>query len=199
MRAEVELKNSLLPSRRLFGAAMFAWATVHAVPAWCRDATSLREMQIHRVSELGLEIWVENQPAWEAGLQQGVSLKTFVAQSPADYYPPTVMMYLSVPGEVSDFTMADVARTAIRRAAENYKVPGPVRVTLKPEPAQYGMLSGYEARFDGWANGETVEVKVFVGNAPGRPVVAMQVYTLRGKLDHLGEHIRRAWTNLKYL
>ena len=159
-----------------------------------------REMQIHKVAALGLEIWVENQPPWEAALNQAATLQTFVVQSPPDYYPPAVMSYLAVPGRsVDDAALPAVALTAIRRAAENYRISPTKRVVLQPQPARYGALSGYEASFDGWANDEAVEVKVFVGHEPGRPPVAMHVYTLRGKLAHLSEPIRRAWTKVRYL
>ena len=159
-----------------------------------------REMQIHKVPQLGLEIWVENQPPWEVELKKAKTLQTFVAQSPPDYYPPAVMTYLTVPGRsVEAAVLAGVAKTAIRQAAENYRVTPTVRVVLEPQPARYGSLTGYESSFEGWANGEAVEVKVFVGHVPGSAPVAMQVYTLRGKLAHLSEPIRRAWTNVKYL
>ena len=159
-----------------------------------------REMQIHRVPELGLEIWVENQPPWEAELTPGNPRPMFVAQSPTDYYPPAVMSYGAFRGESVDASqLALTATTAIRRAAENYKVPATQRLALKPRATRYGDLVGYEADFDGNANGERVQVKVFVGHVPGRFPVAMQVYTLPGKLPHLSEAIRRSWTNLKYL
>jgi hypothetical protein len=168
----------------------------HAVAA----DRALREMQIHKVADLGLEIWVENQPPWDADVMKAVTLPSFVVQSPADYYPPAVMTYISLPrATVNDAALMGVATTAIRRAAENYRVPATKRVVLKPEPARYGQFTGYEASFEGWANGESVEVRVFVGHVPGRFPVAMQAYTQKGKLSQLGEPIRRAWTNVKYL
>lgn len=177
----------------LLGAAFIA-DPVHAADR------ALREMQVHKVAELGLEIWVENQPPWEAELMKAVTLPSFVVQSPADYYPPAVMTYISLPGSaVDDSAMMGVATTAIRRASENYRVPGTQRVVLKPQPAQHGPFIGYEASFEGWANGEAVEVKVFVGHVPGRFPVAMQAYTQKGKLTQLKEPIRRAWANVKYL
>jgi hypothetical protein len=161
---------------------------------------ALREMQIHKVRELGLEIWVENQPPWSAELLKAATLPRFVVQSPADYYPPAVMTYIGMPGSAVDpNALLDVATTAIRRAAENYNLPGPQRVVLKPTPVSYGAFNGYEATFDGWANSEAVEVKVFVGQAAGGFPVAMQAYTLRGQLAQLREPIRRAWASLKYL
>ncbi len=159
-----------------------------------------REMQIHKVPELGLEIWVENEPPWDAAVMKAVTLPSFVVQSPADYYPPAVMTYISLPAAtVDDTAMLGMATTAIRRAAENYRVTPAKRIALKPQPAIYGEFSGFEADFEGWANGEAVEVKVFVGHVPGRFPVAMQAYTLRGKLAQLAEPTRRAWGHVKYL
>ena len=157
-------------------------------------------MQVHKVAELGLEIWVENQPPWEAEVMKAVTLQSFVVQSPADYYPPAVMTYFSLPqAAVDDAALIGVATTAIRRAAENYRVSATKRVALEPKPARYGQFKGYEASFEGWANGEAVEVRVFVGHVPGWFPVAMQAYTQKGKLSQLGEPIRRAWTHVKYL
>ncbi|MEF7615662.1 hypothetical protein V4F39_17235 [Aquincola sp. MAHUQ-54] len=95
-----------------------------AAPVIAQDkARALREMQIHRVEALGLEIWVEN----------------------------------------------------------------------------HGVLQGFGATFAGKAQGDAVDVRVFIGQSPGRLPVAMQAYTLRGKLDHLDEPIRRSWGKVKYL
>lgn len=155
-----------------------------------------REMRIHRVGALGLEIWVENQPPWEAEVMQGRSLPVFVVQSPSNYYPPAVMTYVGMPSTSGGGQSLEAMSTrAIRRAAWNYGL-GARRLSIRPEAARYGALSGYEATFDGVANGEAVQVKVFVGQAPGRSPVAMQVYTLRGKLAHLSEPIRRAWNHI---
>src|SRR5207253_2789288 len=61
---------------------------------------ALREMQIHKIPELGLEIWVENQPAWEAELSRtSHHHSSFVVQSPDSFHPPTVMTYASWPKE----------------------------------------------------------------------------------------------------
>ena len=194
----------MMAQQRIGSAALaLAWTLLAALfiadPAHAADR-ALREMQIHKVAELGLEIWVENQPPWEAELMKASTLQSFVVRSPADYYPPAVMTYISLPGSVVDnANMLGVATTAIRRASENYRVPGTQRVVLKPQPAQHGPFTGYEASFDGWANGEAVEVRVFVGHVPGRFPVAMQAYTQKGKLAQLSQPIRRAWGNLKYL
>jgi hypothetical protein len=171
-----------------------------AGPALSASARAQREMQIHKVDALGLEIWVENQPPWQTQLMDGPSLPIFAAQSPANYHPPSVMTYTSVrhaapPPEGFEA----MAIGAVRRAAQNYRVPPAIRLSLMPRPASHGMLQGYEAVFEGMAQGDAVDVKVFIGQAPGKHPVAMQAYTLRGKMAHLDEPIRRAWGKLRYL
>ena len=193
----------MMPMRRLISSTAMALVLMAGAllpPLTPAAERAKREMQIHKVTELGLEIWVENEPPWDAELMRAVTLPSFVVQSPADYYPPAVMTYISLPASaVDDASMLGMATTAIRRAAENYRVTPTTRVTLKPQPARYGELSGFEADFEGWANGEAVDVKVFVGHQPGRFPVAMQAYTLRGKLAQLVEPTRRAWGHVKYL
>ena len=77
---------------------------------------ALREMQVHKVTEIGLEIWVENQPAWETELTRVGARPSFVAQSPDSYHPPTIMSYASWPNErVTEERLESMAVTAIRR------------------------------------------------------------------------------------
>ncbi|HET9646083.1 MAG TPA: hypothetical protein VFP68_22635 [Burkholderiaceae bacterium] len=196
-----ELMNRRAFNRLALAACMPAAIAAPAAVAEAEaESRAKREMRVHRVPELGLEIRVENEPPWDAQLMKGVSRPIFVAQSPADYYPPAVFTYLSLQeSPVPPDSLPTVAATAIRRAAENYRVPGSQRMSLSPQPARYGVLEGHEASFEGWANGEAVEVKVFVGHTPGRFPVAMQAYTLSQKLAHLKEPMRRAWTAVRYL
>ncbi|MFM8898996.1 MAG: hypothetical protein ACKOF9_03495 [Burkholderiales bacterium] len=76
-------------------------------------------MQVHKVAELGLSIWVENQPAWDTLLQTGGGHPSFVVQRPDNYHPPTVMTYGSWPKpQVTDAQMRVVASTAIQTASK---------------------------------------------------------------------------------
>lgn len=167
---------------------------------WCPLSASEAErvpraMHIHRVEQLGLEIWTEADPKWETALR-GSSV--FSAETPALTYPPAGMTWISKFG--SKFTADELergARGAIHQAARNYGVRNIEGLVLKP--AQYGEMSGYESRFSGEAHGRRVDVLVFLGHKPGRPAVLAHAYTLEGKLDHIQEHIRRSWTHLRYL
>jgi len=89
-------------------------------------------------------------------------------------------------------------RTALRPgpASQNYEG---ARAGIALKPASYGAFIGYEAEFSAVADTVPVDVRVFFGHQPGKPAVAMQVFTLKGKLPHLSEQIRRSWSNVKYL
>lgn len=164
------------------------------------ETRALREMQIYKVKELGLQIWVENQPPWSAQLSTETGHPTFVAESPDNYHPPTVMTFASWPKErPSVQAMSDVATSAIRRASQNFGLNVRQARAIQPQPATYGVLQGYEASFYGVANGVGMDVMVFVGQAPGKFPVALTMYTLRGKIGSLAEQRRRSWTMLKYL
>lgn len=194
--------------RRLLACGMLAAA---AAAAWLRpgasfaqsatpDSRALREMQIHKVPELGLEIWVENQPAWETHLSNTTGHFSFVAQSPDHHHPPAVMTYASWPRErVSPDMMQSMATAAIRRASRNFGLNVAQGRGIMPGPAAYGVLQGFEATFTGTVQGVPMDIKIFVGQAAGRFPVALSLYTLQGKMTHLGEHIRRGWGRLKYL
>lgn len=160
----------------------------------------LRHMQIYRVKELGLEIWVENQPPWETQLSTATGRPTFVAESPDSYHPPTIMTYASWPQEkVAPDGMYHMAGAAIRRASQNFGVSRERSLSIPLREAQYGDIQGYEGWFTGKADGVAMDVSVFVGQAPGKFPVVFNVYTARGKLPSLSEQLRRAWTNVKYL
>ncbi|TYQ05706.1 UNVERIFIED_ORG: hypothetical protein JN05_04514 [Zoogloea ramigera] len=161
---------------------------------------ALRQMQIHKVRELGLEIWVENQPPWNTTLSTQTGRPTFVAQSPDAYHPPTVMTYMSWPGANSpDSTLSTMATTAIRGASQNFGLTLGQARALQPVRAEYGVLRGFEAAFDGTGQGQALDVMMFVGQAPGKFPVVLNIYTMRGKMGSLTEHRRRAWTRISYL
>ena len=169
-------------------------------PALQAQERALRPMHIHKVPALGLEIWTEYQPEWSTELVHQGKKPLFIVQSPPLSYPPAAMSYASFPGmQVRPDELKAVATSALRRAARNYRVPAQQRQRLEATPARYGELSGYEGRFSGSAHGEAVDVQVFIGQKPGKWPVMMQIYTLPGKLPHLSEQIRRAWTHVRYL
>ncbi len=159
-----------------------------------------REMVINRVQEIGLEIWSENNPVWLTQVRQRGPKYEFVAETPVNYYPPASMHYMTFPGmAVEPGEMREVAEHAIQQAARNFKVPSAKISDIQIMPAKYGELSGYEATFSGRAHKERMDIKMFIGNAKGKGPVSMYVYTLKGKLGHLRESIRRSWQNVKYL
>ncbi|MDY7575711.1 hypothetical protein [Actimicrobium sp. CCI2.3] len=179
---------------------VFALAAILAMqPAALLAKPALREMQIHKVPALGLEIWVENQPAWDAKLVDVAGHPTFVAQSPSTYHPPTVMTYASWPKLlVTPNMLPDVAASAIRQASQHFGLdPGRGRM-LTIKPASHGALQGFEADFAGKSEGVAMDVRIFVGQAPGQFPVALTVTTLPGKMAHLEECIRRGWGRLNY-
>ncbi|MCW5233082.1 hypothetical protein [Verminephrobacter eiseniae] len=180
----------------LLGAPISAQAQTAA-----QSPRALREMQIHRVAQLGLEIWVENQPAWETRLSTTPhGHPCFEAQSPDSYFPPAVLTYASWPKErVPQEQLLPIATTAIRQASQNFGWnPGQSR-GLHPVAASHGVLQGFEADFPGQADGQPLDVKVFVGQTPGRFPVVAWVYTQRKRMEQLREVLRRSWGKLKYL
>ena len=159
-----------------------------------------RPMQVHLVKEIGLEIWTEAEPRWETHLESKNGQSTFVAETPDLTYPVAGFMWSSSPDvgfSAADFKEA--ALGAIHGSARGYGVaPDAIPVT-KLKEVSYGDLSGYEATFAGSIQQTPVDVRIFVGHRPGRPLVIMQATTQRGKLDHISEQVRRSWTHVKYL
>jgi hypothetical protein len=154
-------------------------------------------MLIHKVDELALEIWTEVRPEWETRMEWRQGQPIFVAETPALTYPPAGMTWVSkLQFKFDQRELEDVARGAIHQAAHNYGVSNDA---IELSAAHYGDLAGYETEFSADANGEAVDVRVFCGHRPGKAAVVMQAFTLRGKLPHISEQIRRSWTNVRYL
>jgi hypothetical protein len=157
-----------------------------------------RPMHIHRVAEIGLEIWTEVEPRWEIRIERQNGQAIFQAETPALTYPPAGMTWLSM--RKMKFSAAELeegARGAIHAAARNYQVASVETIALKEK--RYGDLTGFEAMFSANAHGTPVDVQIFLGHQLGKPAVLMHAYTLKGKLDHISEQIRRSWNNVKYL
>jgi hypothetical protein len=175
-----------------------AWTQATVAKAGTERAK--REMQVYKVKELGLEIWIENQPPWEVQLSTATGHPTFLAQSPDNYHPPTAMTFASWPKEkVAPAQFQDMAFSAIRRASQNFGLDAGRARSLHPLEASYGVLKGYEMTFYGKVDGVPVDVTVFVGQADGKFPVALSMYTLKDKMESLAEQRRRSWTKLKYL
>jgi hypothetical protein len=164
-----------------------------------KPARALREMSIHKVKELGLEIWIENQPAWDASLTNN-GQPTFTAASPENYHPPAAMLFQSFPQEkVPAAQFANMAKQALRRASANWGLQA-AEVRAIPVTAQkYGVLEGFEGNFIGKSDEIVMDVKIFVGQSEVRFPVIMWIYTQQGKMDNLSEVIRRSWSKLIYL
>ncbi len=187
---------TLLPLKR-FGVMLITACIIITFLSPVYAERAKRPMTIHQVDELGLEIWTERNPEWPTQQVNQGKQPMFIAQSPLNSYPSAVMMWMSFPKmRVTAGDLETIAGTAIRTAADNYHVPADQALSVNT--ARYGALTGYEATFDGQADGEVVSVKMFVGHQLGKGLVSMQVYTGSGKLAHLNEHIRRSWQNIKY-
>lgn len=155
-----------------------------------------RPMIINRLPAMNLEIWTEQDPEWETRLKRSPSSLTFIAETPALTYPPTYMSWTIAPVlKFEPHELESAAHGVLHQMAIRYRTLPPEQVSH----AQYGDLSGYEATLQAEAQNIPVDVHVFCGHREGKPMVVMQVVTLKGKLTHVSEHIRRSWTHLRYL
>lgn len=157
-----------------------------------------RPMHVHKVNELGLEIWTEARPEWDTRVERIYEQSRFVAETPALTYPPAGMTWVSKPQSLfAESELESAAHGAIHRVAHGYGVPRSSAIELKR--AHYGDLTGFEADFSAPRRTIPVDVRIFLGHKAGRAAVVMQASTLQGKLGHIDEHIRRSWANVRYL
>lgn len=195
--------------RRLLGrvglAAMLLWATAplafaQRISPARNEQRAMREMHIYQVKELGLEVWIEGQPEWDVQLQQHNSRPLLVAQSPNRYHPPAALTFgVWDKGLIGNDEWEGVARAAILQGGRNFGLSEGMVRTLPIEAASYGPLNGWQGQFVGLAGTDRVDVRVFVGRAPNKPIVVLTAYTLAGKFEHLHEVIRRSWGSVLYL
>jgi hypothetical protein len=181
---------------RILCAAALAFAILSTSTAAAERAK--RPMVIHRVPQVGLQIWIEQDPVWETRLETIRGAPVFVAETPALTYPPASMSWISLPHlKFEEGDLETAARGVLHEAATNHGV----RIDSEPvlERKTYGELSGYEATFSAHTDGVPIDVRIFCGHRSGMPAVVMHVSTVRGKLGALAEHIRRSWTNVHYL
>lgn len=155
-----------------------------------------RPMIIHRIPEMKLEIWTEQDPQWETHSSDAGGAFTFIAETPALTYPPAHMSWTVQPKlQFQQHEIAAAARGALHQVAATYRVPMPQQIEQK----SYGELTGYETTFQAESDNLPIDVRIFCGHRPGQPAVVMQVVTLKDKLPHLSEHIRRSWSKVRYL
>jgi len=157
-----------------------------------------RPMIIHRLPELGLEIWTEQDPEWETHQSNHSGAATFVAETPALTYPPAHMSWTTLPQLRFDARDLETsARGALHQVAANHRIKSPQKISITQR--QYGDLIGYETVFAARSQNVPIEVRAFCGHRPGKQPVLMQLTTLKNKSAHLAEHIRRSWSNVRYL
>lgn len=157
-----------------------------------------RPMIIHRLPALGLEIWTEQDPEWETQLSERSNAATFIAETPALTYPPAHMSWTTIPQLTFDpRDLHAAAKGALHQVAANHRVRAPTEISITRQ--QYGDLIGFETVFDARSQSIPIEVRAFCGHRPGKPPVLLQVTTLKNKSAHLADHIRRSWSNVKYL
>lgn len=191
-------RRTLLIAGTMMAAGMAETRIAHARVA-TQQAQTLREMQIHRLPTLGLEVWVENQPPWQTEMREGAH-PVFMAKTPERYHPPAVMTYASWPRErVADDMFSTMARSAITRAGRNFGVSMMESRALGLRPSRYGMLVGQEANFVGSVEGIGMDVRIFVGREAGRFPVVLTMQTSKRKIFHLEQHLMRAWGHVSYL
>ena len=173
-------------------AALCAVTSIEAIA----DTRAGRPMIIHRLNEMNLEIWTEHDPEWETRLRQSPNSVTFTAETPALTYPPTQMSWTIAPTLKFESSELEAAASGVlHQIAIRYRTLPPEQISQ----AEYGDLIGYEATLQAETQNIPVEIHVFCGHREGKPMVIMQAVTLKGKLAHVAEHIRRSWTHLRYL
>ncbi|HEX5737371.1 MAG TPA: hypothetical protein VFY22_02575, partial [Hydrogenophaga sp.] len=159
-----------------------------------------REMQVFQVKALGLEIWVDNQPTWDAEIVMNNGRPVFAARPPELFDPPAAFTVAAWPEEkLPDLLIPAMARNAIQTAAPNFGLSASQASGLIPKAATYGVLKGREADFVGRMQGIDMDVRIFVGQSSGRYPVVLTIYTPMGRVRQLADVIDRSWGQLAYM
>ena len=161
----------------------------------------LRPMQVHKEADMGLEIWIENNPAWITAKRTVFGRPAFLAQSPLKAYPPASMSVSSfdkmISSEQDDFD--EYVEIALKQGLLNYGETTERYDAITKEAKTYGILKGVEINFTAIVHEAKADVKIFIGRGENKGPVLLQLFTIAGSMKHLNEHVRRSWGNIKYL
>lgn len=177
---------------------LLALAIALGSPVASGQERAKREMKVWQLGSLGVQIWVEQQPAWTVSSYYEGGQKVFMVSTPPGYYPPANMTYVT-------FRDAAARRADVRVLAHGLvdgiheKFGGTAAQAIDMKPADYNGIAGFETTFTAKHDGAAYDVRVFVGKREGYPPLAMEVYTPAGMMNALREPIRRAWSNVEYI
>lgn len=173
-------------------------ATLALATASSAAERSQRPMNVLAAHAIGLEVWVENAPAWttEAYVENGQPV--LLVSTPPNYYPPAQLSYATLPlSQAKTADLLGIARGMVESVARKFGVSDPRAVVLNP--TAYNGIAGFETSFVGQHDARFYDIKIFVGRQTGRAPLALAAYTPQGKLAHLSEPLRRAWSHVRYL
>ncbi len=165
-----------------------------------RKYSEQRTMRSYKELDMGIQIWTEHEPAWIVEKKYLGRRPVFLTQSPPNAYPPasmSIISYANMTGGSEAFE--EYTEIALKQGLRNFGIAPESAVNIERVPAAYGDLSGIELNFGATIYGAAADVKLFIGHGKSRGPVMLQLYTLPGKMSHLGDHIKRSWSNIRYL
>ncbi len=166
-------------------------------PALASPDEPRREVQVLTDKRSGYSIKVDNDPAWLFEERGDDSASILLLATPLLVAPPITMAVIdnkTVLGKSDE--LEHISRVALRGAADNFSVSSEIEPDV--EPATYGDVAGYQARFTGTADGKSVAVKVFVGTHASNGIFTLYAYTFADKDEHLERTTTRIWNTIAF-
>lgn len=125
---------------------------------------------------------------------------SFVAETPALYYPPATFNAQHFYQQYAPKSQRDAKfffRGILESAAKNYGYAETVLPDI--QETKKGRLKGYQIKFPGQINNIEQDVVMFAAVAPDKSVFVLTAFTLPDKADHLQNTFDRVAINIDFV
>jgi len=144
-----------------------------------------RPFNIHKLEEVGLEVWVPANPKWELGIDERTTSNAVILKTPPLYYPTTAIeIVFNEKITISESDLLDVATAALKEIRRAVKVEAK-DTGQKLTRVKFGDIDAYQDQFGVTFEGKSYSMQTFMGVFPSGQTVTMLVTTPVGQINHI--------------
>jgi len=158
-----------------------------------------RPFQIHKLEEVGLEVWVPGNPKWVLAIDDRATSNALVLSTPPLYYPVTAIeIILNKNVTVSNADLLTVATSSLEevRRSANVKPRGQDQELTK---VTFGNIEAYQDQFNVDFEGKSYSMQTFMGVFPTGQSVTMLVTTPEGQINDISVMRNKIFKKLSVL
>ena len=143
------------------------------------------------------EVGIDNDPRWAYQKEDKKNVIEFTAQTPENYYPPSVI-HITYHKDIAatGTELKKVAESAIKQAEANFGVSKSTLNSMKQ--VTFRNLSGYEVIFRAKVGSEIQDIKLTIAKSPKGNMLSLMTLTLPDKLAHIQPAAKRLYDNITF-